>query len=220
MSKQRKERSHEFAPPSAYEKPKPKPSYSNNFVKGPQLSPTKTPSNLPKPVPAKKFSKPPPPVLQPKQEEPDFSVPPPGFSVPPPNVPPAHSGPPNPYENEFGPSTSQGHFSPPPVPMSLPKPKMSSHSRLQLHKEMMENWGDSSSSAETRGRGAEIEPPCQMDYYAGSSSKESHAPRLPVAKTSMSEAFACGLTNQLKHFRSQANNQKNNQDKDSDDDSD
>ena len=101
---------------------------------------------------------------------------------------------------------------------------MSSHSRLQLHKEMMENWGDSSGvPTDSRGRGAEIEPPCQMDYYAGSStSKGSGAPRLPVVKSSMSEAFACGLSNQLKHFRNQAGGggSSSNQANESDDDSD
>ena len=98
---------------------------------------------------------------------------------------------------------------------------MSSRSRLQLHKEMMDNWGEGSgadtSDTPARGRGAEIEPPCQMDYYAGSS-KESSAPRLPVVKSSMADAFAAGLSNQLKHFRNQSGAAVNNTE--SDDDSD
>jgi len=269
VDKQRKERSNDFAPPTAYEKSEStpnatggsKPNYTKNFVKKtppPHAEPdcrsaTKS-ADFNRPPPSQSFGpqpriasdlqqhdKPPPKFTTPPPNRPDFSAPPP--NIPPPGFnnpnqgqsskqsqlsdPPPLLFPPNPYENEFGqpsvvtPGPSHSRHAPPAPQQS--KPKMSSKSRLQLHKEMMESWGEGGASDNTRGRGAEVEPPTQMDYF--SSTTKWSAPKLQsVTKSSMSDAFACGLSNQLKHFRNQSGQNSGAAEKstpgDSDDDSD
>ena len=167
----------------------------------------------------------------------EFSQPPPNFGRPPP--PPlrpeeadASAGPhqarpmypPNPYENEFGApeggfsniqSSRPNKFTPHQAPKS--SNKMSSKSRLQLHKEMMESYGgggEESKAESKRGMGAEFEPPPLMDYYAGGG--PSKAPRLPKPpKSSMSDSITVGISSQLKHFRNQSSHGAGSKDSDS-----
>ena len=132
--------------------------------------------------------------------------------------------PPNPYENEFGApegfsniqSSRPNKFTPHQAPKS--SNKMSSKSRLQLHKEMMESYGgggsEESKAESKRGMGAEFEPPPLMDYYAGGG--PSKAPRLPKPpKSSMSDSITVGISSQLKHFRNQSSHGAGAKDSDS-----
>ena len=164
--------------------------------------------------PPPNFGRPPPPPLRPEEAD---------ASAGPHQARPMY--PPNPYENEFGAapegfsniqSSRPNKFTP---PHQAPKSsnKMSSKSRLQLHKEMMESYGGGSeeSKAESkRGMGAEFEPPPLMDYYAGGG--PSKAPRLPKPpKSSMSDSISVGISSQLKHFRNQSSHGAGSKDSDS-----
>ena len=102
---------------------------------------------------------------------------------------------------------------PPPVRHPVSKPSdsnLSTQSRLDLHREMKQSWD----SVPNRRLGAEVPPPCQMDYY--SNSKSTSSKFAPITKSAMSESFAAGLSNQLKHFRNNAKHESSSESDDND----
>ncbi len=182
VSERRRDRAHEFAPPTNYEptaksrkiKTQPHTTASLDSAYGRRSSKSSASSRSTSTTSSAPFAVPPPPT------PPHFSTPPPGYQHPPPGF---DTPPPKPKVDPMS-ALDESAKEIEPTEEEEPNPpgetldQVSIGERLKMFRDSSDHVGapaviaSTSQQVDARGRGAEFAPPTSMDYYTSSSSKK------------------------------------------------